>query len=105
MLIRALPAIREQVPRCRPARRRGRSVRLYAAELAAAIGDGENIVFTGSVPSEELAKYHSAADVFRDAVAHPRGGLDVEGLGIVYLEASACGVPVVAGDSGGARRR
>jgi phosphatidylinositol alpha-1,6-mannosyltransferase len=31
-----------------------------------------------------------------------RGGLDVEGLGIVYLEASAAGLPVVGGDSGGA---
>lgn len=33
---------------------------------------------------------------------HPRRGLDVEGLGIVFLEASASGVAVVAGDSGGA---
>jgi len=31
-----------------------------------------------------------------------RGGLDVEGLGIVYLEASATGLPVIGGDSGGA---
>jgi phosphatidylinositol alpha-1,6-mannosyltransferase len=30
------------------------------------------------------------------------GGLEVEGLGIVYLEASACGLPVIAGNSGGA---
>ena len=38
----------------------------------------------------------------RHALPHRGGGLDVEGLGIVYLEASACGVPVVAGRSGGA---
>ena len=44
----------------------------------------------------------AAADVFA-MPARTRGrGLDTEGLGIVYLEAQACGVPVVAGDSGGA---
>ena len=42
------------------------------------------------------------ADVFAMPCRTRGGGLDVEGLGIVYLEASACGVPVVAGRSGGA---
>ncbi|MFD5458011.1 glycosyltransferase family 4 protein, partial [Streptomyces olivaceus] len=43
-----------------------------------------------------------AGDVFAMPCRTRRGGLDVEGLGIVYLEASATGLPVVAGDSGGA---
>jgi phosphatidylinositol alpha-1,6-mannosyltransferase len=42
------------------------------------------------------------ADVFAMPCRTRGAGLDVEGLGIVYLEASACGVPVVAGRSGGA---
>src|SRR6202012_2899759 len=41
-------------------------------------------------------------DVFSMPCRTRRGGLDVEGLGIVYLEASASGLPVVGGDSGGA---
>ena len=102
MLIRALPAIREQVPDAVLLVVGGGPYGSTLRELAAAIGDGENIVFTGSVPSEELAQYHSAADVFAMPSRTRGGGLDVEGLGIVYLEASACGVPVVAGDSGGA---
>ncbi|WP_433193503.1 glycosyltransferase family 4 protein [Nocardia sp. CA-107356] len=70
--------------------------------LAAAIGVSDDVVFTGRVPSSELAAHHTLADVFAMPSRTRGAGLDVEGLGIVYLEASASGVPVVAGSSGGA---
>jgi phosphatidylinositol alpha-1,6-mannosyltransferase len=59
-------------------------------------------VLTGSVPSAELAEHYAAGDVFAMPCRTRNRGLDVEGLGIVYLEASASGLPVIAGDSGGA---
>ncbi|MFJ4470600.1 glycosyltransferase family 4 protein [Streptomyces sp. NPDC089424] len=62
----------------------------------------DSVVFTGSVPWSELPAHYGAGDVFAMPCRTRRGGLDVEGLGIVYLEASATGLPVVAGDSGGA---
>ncbi|GAA2996380.1 hypothetical protein GCM10020229_06140 [Kitasatospora albolonga] len=54
------------------------------------------------MPWSELPAHYGAGDVFAMPCRTRRGGLDVEGLGIVYLEASATGLPVVAGDSGGA---
>jgi phosphatidylinositol alpha-1,6-mannosyltransferase len=77
----------------------------YAKELeklAAETGVTESVRFTGPVPWEELPAHFGAGDVFAMPCRTRRGGLDVEGLGIVYLEASATGLPVVAGDSGGA---
>ncbi|MEU8465216.1 glycosyltransferase family 4 protein [Streptomyces sp. NPDC029003] len=70
--------------------------------LAARGGVADSVVFTGAVPWEELPAHYGAGDVFAMPCRTRRGGLDVEGLGIVYLEASATGLPVVAGDSGGA---
>jgi phosphatidylinositol alpha-1,6-mannosyltransferase len=58
--------------------------------------------FTGPVSAAELPACYDAGDVFAMPCRTRRGGLDVEGLGIVYLEASASGLPVVGGDSGGA---
>lgn len=63
---------------------------------------GSDVVFTGAVPNTELPAHYAMADVFAMPCRTRGAGLDVEGLGIVFLEASACGVPVVAGDSGGA---
>ncbi|MEV3959719.1 glycosyltransferase family 4 protein [Nocardia sp. NPDC050193] len=70
--------------------------------LADALGLTDDVVFTGRVPAAELAAHHTLADVFAMPARTRGAGLDVEGLGIVYLEASATGVPVVAGSSGGA---
>ena len=70
--------------------------------LASALDLDGDVVFTGRVPSAELAAHHTIADVFAMPSRTRGAGLDVEGLGIVYLEASASGVPVVAGKSGGA---
>ncbi|WP_329010571.1 glycosyltransferase family 4 protein [Streptomyces sp. NBC_01601] len=70
--------------------------------LAAETGVADSVRFTGAVPWAELPAHYGAGDVFAMPCRTRRGGLDVEGLGIVYLEASATGLPVVAGDSGGA---
>jgi phosphatidylinositol alpha-1,6-mannosyltransferase len=77
----------------------------YRAELdrlAARTGVSGSVVFTGPVPPADLPAYYDAGTVFAMPCRTRRGGLDVEGLGIVYLEASASGLPVVGGDSGGA---
>ncbi|MGX4692666.1 glycosyltransferase family 4 protein [Streptomyces sp. JNUCC 63] len=70
--------------------------------LAAETRVAASVRFTGPVPWAELPAHYGAGDVFAMPCRTRRGGLDVEGLGIVYLEASATGLPVVAGDSGGA---
>jgi phosphatidyl-myo-inositol dimannoside synthase len=70
--------------------------------LARRLDVGGDVVFTGAVPWPELPGYYDAADVFAMPCRTRRAGLDVEGLGMVYLEASATGLPVIGGDSGGA---
>jgi phosphatidyl-myo-inositol dimannoside synthase len=76
--------------------------RARLARLAEQAGVAGSVLFTGPVPDAELPAYYDAGNVFAMPCRTRRGGLDVEGLGIVYLEASASGLPVVGGDSGGA---
>ena len=61
-----------------------------------------HVSFIGRVQYAELPRFICAGDVFAMPSRSRFAGLEVEGLGIVYLEASACGLPVVAGNSGGA---
>lgn len=102
VLIEAFADIVDKVPDARLVIVGGGPYRATLDKLAAASPAAASITFTGSVPFSELAAHHAMADVFAMPSRTRGGGLDVEGLGIVYLEASACGVPVVAGDSGGA---
>lgn len=101
-LIKAWPAVRAQV---------SGAVLLLVGDgpyapalkrLAHRLSVSDDVVFTGPVPWPELPSYYDAANVFAMPCRTRRAGLDVEGLGIVYLEASATGLPVIGGDSGGA---
>ena len=60
------------------------------------------ITFIGRIEHADLPRYISVGDVFAMPSRSRLAGLEVEGLGIVYLEASACELPVIAGNSGGA---
>jgi phosphatidylinositol alpha-1,6-mannosyltransferase len=62
----------------------------------------EQVIFVGRVPYSQLPDYFRLGDLFVMPSRSRLFGSVVEGLGIVYLEASACGLPVIAGDSGGA---
>ncbi len=101
-LIRALPAIARRVPDARllivgdgP---NGGRLRSLVHRLALT----ERVVFAGRVPWPELPGHYTAGDVFVMPCRTRGSGLDVEGLGLVFLEASASGLPVIAGSSGGA---
>ncbi|MFD9604257.1 glycosyltransferase family 4 protein [Streptomyces sp. NPDC059970] len=101
-LILAMPAILAQVPDAVLLIVGGGPYAKELKRLAEETGVGESVRFTGPVPWDELPAHCGAGDVFAMPCRTRRGGLDVEGLGIVFLEASATGLPVVAGDSGGA---
>ncbi len=101
-LIEALPIIQRQIPDAALLIVGGGPHREQLQQLVEELGLQRDVVLTGTVPWEELPAHYAAGDVFAMPCRTRNRGLDVEGLGIVYLEASATGLPVVAGDSGGA---
>ena len=102
MLIRALPEIRKRVPEAALLLVGGGPYEDRLRTMAEQLGVADHVIMTGRVPWEELPAHYVAGDVFAMPCRTHGRGLDVEGLGIVYLEASASGLPVVAGRSGGA---
>jgi len=101
-LVRLLPDIQRQVPDAALMLVGGGRYRPKLQRLAEDSHARRDIIFTGSVPWPDLPAHYAAGDVFAMPCRTRRAGLDVEGLGIVYLEASATGLPVIAGSSGGA---
>jgi phosphatidylinositol alpha-1,6-mannosyltransferase len=101
-LIRAWPLIRARVPGAVLLLVGDGPYRAGLDRLARQLGVADAVVFAGAVPQASLPAYYDAGNVFAMPCRTRRRGLDVEGLGIVYLEASATGLPVVGGDSGNA---
>ena len=101
-LIESMPQILKQVPDAHlllvgqgPYRERlEKLVRKHLIE--------KNVSFIGRIQYKDLPGYICVGDIFAMPSRSRFAGLEVEGLGIVYLEASACGLPVIAGESGGA---
>lgn len=102
MLIKALPSIRQRVDGAALVIVGGGPYLAALRKLAQDCGVADHVIFTGGVAAAELPAHHALADVFAMPCRTRGGGMDVEGLGIVFLEASATGVPVIAGESGGA---
>ncbi len=102
MLVRALPRIRQQVPDATLLLVGDGPHRRAVERLAGASGVREHVVFAGRVPWAQTPAFYAAGDVFCMPARTRLGGLEPEALGICYLEAAAAGLPVVAGDSGGA---
>jgi phosphatidyl-myo-inositol dimannoside synthase len=101
-LIRVWPEVQRQVADAALVIAGDGSQAAELKRLAERTGVTGSVHLTGTVPVAELPAHYAAADVFAMPCRTRRGGLDVEGLGIVYLEASAAGLPVIGGDSGGA---
>lgn len=99
-LISAMPAILERVPEA----------------VLVIVGDGSegprlralvkqmhlqaSVIFTGKVSNDELLAWYRTADLYILANRTIEGG-DAEGFGLVFLEAGACGLPVIGGRVGG----
>lgn len=101
-LIRAWPQVLAEVPDAVLLLVGGGPDRDRLEELARQTGVAHAVRFTGAVPWAEIPPYVDAAEVFAMPCRTRRFGLEPEALGIVTLEASATGKPVVIGDSGGA---
>ena len=102
VLVRALPAVQRRVPGAALLIVGDGPHRPAVERLVDRLGLRRDVVLTGRVPWSETPAYYDAGDVFCMPTRTRLAGLEPEALGICYLEAAATGLPVVAGNSGGA---
>lgn len=99
LAIRAVARLRESVPMLRYVVVGDGEDRHYLEGIVAACGVGDMVRMVGEVPADRLPGYYAAADAFLLPNRIEQG--DIEGFGIVFLEAASTGLPVIAGRSGG----
>jgi phosphatidylinositol alpha-1,6-mannosyltransferase len=101
MVLEALPRIRDAVPDIAYVIVGEGPHRAALARSVRRLGLERQVVFAGFVPSAELPSYYRAADVMVVPSREFAVGLPIEGFGIVYVEAGACGTPTIGGLGGG----
>lgn len=101
-LIEAMPAIVREVPQAHLVLVGEGPYRQHLLGLVAKHKLDMHVSFIGRIQYSLLPHYICLGEIFAMPSRSRYFGLEVEGLGIVYLEASACGLPVIAGRSGGA---
>lgn len=99
LVIAALAALKASMPGLRYVVAGDGEERARLEALVAEHGLQGRVVFAGAVPDSQLPQYFAACDVF--LMPNRRDGADIEGFGIVYLEAAASGRPAIGGRSGG----
>jgi phosphatidylinositol alpha-1,6-mannosyltransferase len=100
LVLQALPRVRDAVRNVKYVVVGDGPHRSTLETQAQALGLGDIVQFHGTVGGDDLPRFYAAADVF--VLPNRDDGVDFEGFGIVFLEAAASGLPVVAGRSGGA---
>ena len=101
-LLRVLPRLIGEFPHARLLIVGGGSYERALRRLTARLGLEQRVVFAGEVPYDRLPDYFRAGDIFAMPCRSRYGGLEVEGLGAVFLQAAAVGRACVVGRSGGA---
>ncbi|GAW95526.1 MULTISPECIES: glycosyltransferase family 4 protein [Colwellia] len=99
MLIRAIPAIKQFTPNILYAIIGGGEEKLKLEQLVNELNLQDNVMFMSEVSDEEMIQAYQQCDLF--VLPNRTVGKDIEGFGMVLVEAQSCGIPVIAGDSGG----
>lgn len=101
MVIKAMPAIKRTVPEAVYLIVGSGPEREPLEKLARDLGVADSVIFAGRAADDEMVKYYNLCDLFIMPSRMLQAEGDVEGFGIVYMEASRCGKPVIGGHSGG----
>ena len=99
LLIKAFAKVLRRIPSARLILGGDGPEAIALRNLVAELGIADRVCFTGRISDSELVMHYSLATIF--ALPSRQGPRDVEGFGIVYLEAGACDVPVIGTRTGG----
>ncbi len=101
MVIQALPRLHQSIPDVSYLIVGDGPYRMELETLAAAMGIQDRVIFAGKISNKDLPPIYALSDVFVMTSRAQLEACDVEGFGVVFLEANACAKPVVGGHSGG----